>query len=228
MFSPPSLCVPSEAWTLARRINLFIPFRHYFIDTWYHFCPTTNFTRSKLSPRHHLLHTSTSTSTSISISISSYLSPSDRCSPAGLPPESSLDSFPRETRLDLYVPSKPRGRPFIRPILSVPVDMAQMRGNAGGYGMGAPAYGGGMGQEPQQEPSPFDAIRQYTSKLEDILDTAAEPVKPYVSSPRRGFLLRAAMTMIPRALSLRCHARRGCTAVLTVLDADTCPPSAAS
>lgn len=57
--------------------------------------------------------------------------------------------------------------------------MATMRGNAGGYGMGAPAYGGGM-NEPQQEGSALDAIRQHTSKIEDMLDSVAEPVKPCV------------------------------------------------
>lgn len=58
--------------------------------------------------------------------------------------------------------------------------MATMRGNAGGYGMGAPTYGGGGMSEPAQEGSALDAIRQQTSKIEDMLDTAAEPVKPYV------------------------------------------------
>lgn len=63
--------------------------------------------------------------------------------------------------------------------------MATMRGNAGGYGMGAPSYGGGM-NEPSQEGSALDAIRQQTSKLEDLLDNAAEPVKPYVSPKTEG------------------------------------------
>lgn len=45
--------------------------------------------------------------------------------------------------------------------------------------MGAPSYGGGM-NEPAQEGSALDAIRQQTSKLEDMMDTLAEPVKPYV------------------------------------------------
>lgn len=55
-----------------------------------------------------------------------------------------------------------------------------MRGNAGGYGMGAPSYGGGSMNEPAQEGGTLDAIRQQTSKIEDMLDTVAEPVKPYV------------------------------------------------
>lgn len=59
--------------------------------------------------------------------------------------------------------------------------MATMRGNAGGYGMGAPSYGGM--NEPQQESNALDAIRQQTSKIEDLLDSAAEPVKPCVCPP---------------------------------------------
>lgn len=61
--------------------------------------------------------------------------------------------------------------------------MATMRGNAGGYGMGAPSYGGGSMNEPAQEGGALDAIRQHTSKIEDMLDTVAEPVKPYVGVP---------------------------------------------
>ncbi|CAN8099082.1 unnamed protein product [Discula destructiva] len=57
--------------------------------------------------------------------------------------------------------------------------MATMRGNSGGYGMGAPTYGGGM-NEPAQESSAMDAIREQTSKIEDLLDTVAEPIKPYM------------------------------------------------
>lgn len=56
--------------------------------------------------------------------------------------------------------------------------MATMRGNAGGYGMGAPSYGGM--NEPQQESNALDAIRQQTSKIEDMLDSFAEPAKPCV------------------------------------------------
>lgn len=58
--------------------------------------------------------------------------------------------------------------------------MATMRGNAGGYGMGAPSYGG-MNSSPSEGGNALDAIRQQTSKIEDMLDTAAEPIKPYVN-----------------------------------------------
>lgn len=62
--------------------------------------------------------------------------------------------------------------------------MATMRGNAGGYGMGAPSYGG-MNNSPSEGGNALDAIRQQTSKIEDFLDSAAEPVKPYVNHTRR-------------------------------------------
>ena len=46
--------------------------------------------------------------------------------------------------------------------------------------MGAPSYGG-MNNSPSDGGNALDAIRQQTSKIEDFLDTAAEPVKPYVN-----------------------------------------------
>ncbi|KAI3392587.1 hypothetical protein diail_5500, partial [Diaporthe ilicicola] len=54
-----------------------------------------------------------------------------------------------------------------------------MRGNAGGYGMGAPSYGG-INSSPSEGGNALDAIRQQTSKIEDMLDSLAEPVKPYM------------------------------------------------
>ena len=59
--------------------------------------------------------------------------------------------------------------------------MAQIRGTAGYHlgnqgGFGAPA----AGQDQTSDPSPLAAIREQTSKIEDWLDTLAEPVKPYV------------------------------------------------
>lgn len=46
--------------------------------------------------------------------------------------------------------------------------------------MGAPSYGG-MNNSPSEGGNALDAIRQQTSKIEDMLDTAAEPIKPYVN-----------------------------------------------
>jgi hypothetical protein len=55
--------------------------------------------------------------------------------------------------------------------------MAQMRG-VGSYGLGAgPAPFGGSTQD-NQETSPLDSIREQTSKIEDMLDTLSEPIKP--------------------------------------------------
>lgn len=65
--------------------------------------------------------------------------------------------------------------------------MATMRGNSGGYGMGAPSYGGGMNEPAQEGGSAFDMIRQQTSKIEDLLDSAAEPIKPYVNCKQGRF-----------------------------------------
>ena len=67
--------------------------------------------------------------------------------------------------------------------------MAQIRGTAG-YNLGGGAsqqnrFGVGAGYsnmkaEATNDPSPLDAIREQTSKIEDWLDTMSEPVKPYV------------------------------------------------
>ena len=38
----------------------------------------------------------------------------------------------------------------------------------------------GSRSEATNDPSPLDAIRQQTSKIEDWLDTIADPVKPYL------------------------------------------------
>lgn len=63
--------------------------------------------------------------------------------------------------------------------------MAQIRGTAG-YNLGNPQFGG-MGQQfgngqgmrtEASDPSPLEAIRAQTSKIEDLLDTLSEPVKP--------------------------------------------------
>lgn len=59
--------------------------------------------------------------------------------------------------------------------------MAQIRGTAG-YNLGHQNPFGGPGSaNATNDPSPLDAIREQTSKIEDWLDTLADPVKPYVS-----------------------------------------------
>lgn len=66
--------------------------------------------------------------------------------------------------------------------------MAQIRGTAG-YNLGSsqqnrfggvgPAYNN-MKVEATNDPSPLEAIREQTSKIEDWLDTLSEPIRPYV------------------------------------------------
>lgn len=58
--------------------------------------------------------------------------------------------------------------------------MAQIRGTAG-YNLGHQNPFGGPGRaDATNDPSPLDAIREHTSKIEDWLDTLADPIKPYV------------------------------------------------
>lgn len=58
--------------------------------------------------------------------------------------------------------------------------MAQIRGT--GYGLGGQnTFGGPSRNEVEKDPSPLDAIREQTSKIEDALDTLSDPLKPYVS-----------------------------------------------
>jgi len=57
--------------------------------------------------------------------------------------------------------------------------MAQIRGTAG-YHLGNQNAFGGPSQrsEATNDPSPLDAIREQTGKIEDWLDTISDPVKP--------------------------------------------------
>ena len=58
--------------------------------------------------------------------------------------------------------------------------MAQIRGTAGyNLGHGNPFVGPGR-DDATSDPSPLDAIREQTSKIEDWLDTLSHPLKPYV------------------------------------------------
>lgn len=61
--------------------------------------------------------------------------------------------------------------------------MAQIRGTAG-YNLGGQnSFGGPSMGDKGSDPSPLDAIREQTSKIEDFLDTLSDPVKPYVALP---------------------------------------------
>lgn len=55
--------------------------------------------------------------------------------------------------------------------------MAQIRGTAG-YHLGAQNPQFGARGDASNDPSPLDAIREQTSKIEDWLDTLSDPVKP--------------------------------------------------
>ncbi|KAG9548831.1 SURF4-domain-containing protein, partial [Aureobasidium melanogenum] len=58
--------------------------------------------------------------------------------------------------------------------------MAQIRGTAG-YHLGSqPSFGNPGRPDATNDPSPLDAIREQTSKIEDWLDTLSHPVKPYI------------------------------------------------
>lgn len=57
--------------------------------------------------------------------------------------------------------------------------MAQIRGTAG-YNLGSQdnRFGGPGRADATNDPSPLEQLREQTSKIEDWLDTAADPVKP--------------------------------------------------
>lgn len=58
--------------------------------------------------------------------------------------------------------------------------MAQIRGTAG-YNLGSQDRFGGAGRaDATNDPSPLEQIREQTSKIEEWLDTAADPIKPCV------------------------------------------------
>lgn len=57
--------------------------------------------------------------------------------------------------------------------------MAQIRGTAG-YNLGGvqDRFNSPGRADATSDPSPLDAIREQTSKIEDFLDTLSDPVKP--------------------------------------------------
>jgi hypothetical protein len=59
------------------------------------------------------------------------------------------------------------------------IAMSQIRGTAG-YNLGHQNPFGGPGRaDATDDPSPLDAIREQTSKIEDWLDAVSDPIKPY-------------------------------------------------
>lgn len=58
--------------------------------------------------------------------------------------------------------------------------MAAIRGTAG-YNLGSQDRFGGPGRtDATNDPSPLEQIREQTNKIEEWLDTAADPIKPSV------------------------------------------------
>jgi len=75
--------------------------------------------------------------------------------------------------------------------------MAQMRGS-GSYGMAAPSPFGGQAED-KPDQSPLDAIRQQTSRIEDLLDSVSEPIKPFLPAIGRFLIV---VTFIEDALRI--------------------------
>lgn len=69
--------------------------------------------------------------------------------------------------------------------------------------MGAPSYGGGINEPAQESGTTMDRIRQGTSRIEDLLDSFSEPLKPYVHRIYGSFqTARALMVGIDTCLRL--------------------------
>jgi len=56
--------------------------------------------------------------------------------------------------------------------------MAQIRGTAGYHLNNQNPFGNSSRPDASADPSPLDAIRKQTSKIEDLLDQVSEPIKP--------------------------------------------------
>ncbi|KAF1989355.1 COPII-coated vesicle protein SurF4/Erv29 [Aulographum hederae CBS 113979] len=64
--------------------------------------------------------------------------------------------------------------------------MAQIRGTAGySLNMNQNRFGGPGRDDATNDPSPLDAIREHTSKIEDWLENLSEPIKPYLPAVGR-------------------------------------------
>lgn len=56
--------------------------------------------------------------------------------------------------------------------------MAQIRGTAGYHLGNQNPFGSSSRPDAANDPSPLEAIRKQTSKIEDLLDQVSEPIKP--------------------------------------------------
>ncbi|KAI1852335.1 hypothetical protein JX265_006385 [Neoarthrinium moseri] len=66
--------------------------------------------------------------------------------------------------------------------------MAQIRGTAN-YHLGNQPQFGGSSRDGPSDSSPLDTVRDYTSKIEDVLDTWSEPIKPYLPALGRALIV---------------------------------------
>lgn len=82
-------------------------------------------------------------------------------------------------------------------------DMAQIRGTAGYQLSNQSPFGGP--KLSGEDPSPLDTIRAQTSKIEDVLDSLSEPLKPYVKLPCPVPCPRAALLQGKYAPALPLH-----------------------
>ncbi|KAH7359033.1 SURF4 family protein [Plectosphaerella cucumerina] len=78
--------------------------------------------------------------------------------------------------------------------------MAQQRGQSYGMGVG-PTPSFGASSQDSADQSPLDTIRQYTSKIEDVLDTVSEPVKPYLPAIGRFLIVVTFLEDVLRILT---------------------------
>lgn len=92
-----------------------------------------------------------------------------------LPASSSTALFDPNTRTHTH-----KGRTVGRASIPTSKTMAQIRGTAGYHLGNQSSFGGPSRSEATNDPSPLDAIRQQTSKIEDWLDTISDPIKPYL------------------------------------------------
>ncbi|KAK3341734.1 SURF4 family-domain-containing protein [Lasiosphaeria hispida] len=76
--------------------------------------------------------------------------------------------------------------------------MAQMRG-PGSYGIGAQNPFGGSSDDKGESSGALDSIREQTSKIEDLLDTVSEPLRPYLPAIGRFLIV---VTFIEDALRI--------------------------
>lgn len=65
------------------------------------------------------------------------------------------------------------------------------------------AFGGPSNNDATNDPSPLDAIREQTNKIEEYLDTLSDPIKPYVHTPISTLQLSP-----PRCLAVVSRVRR--------------------